>query len=156
MTTSVTAPVRKAITVPAAPARAFEIFTARIGEWWSPDHHIAPEPFETVVLEPHSGGRWYERSASGAECTWGYVIAWEPPTRLVLAWQLNADFAFDADLVTEVELRFIAVDGSSTRVELEHRDLDRYGDAAEKTRTALDSGGGWTLLLDRFAEHVRA
>ena len=156
MTQSVTAPVRNSVTVKAPRARAFDVFTRRIGSWWLAGHHIAPEPFVDVVIEPRVDGRWFERSASGAECDWGRVLVWEPPERLVLAWQLTADFTYDPSFQTEVEVRFVEVDASTTRVELEHRDLDRYGDAADRTRTALDSDGGWRALVASFAAFADA
>src|SRR5690242_1501137 len=101
------APVRKQLTVKAPPERAFEVFTAMMGKWWKPEHHTGEEPFQDIVVEPRPGGRWFERDAKGVETMWGKVLAWEPPSRLLLAWQLNADFRYDPDFLTEVELRFL-------------------------------------------------
>src|SRR5262249_25644183 len=102
------APVRRSVTVEASQQRAFEVFTRRIGEWWPRTHKIGPEPLKSAVLEPRAGGRWYEIGEGGAECEWGRVLSWEEPSRVVLAWQIGADWKFDPALVTEVEIRFIA------------------------------------------------
>ena len=155
MTSHITpAPVRKAIEVKATPERAFEVFTAHMGRWWIKSHSINSSPQQDVVIEPRTGGRWYERGSDGSECPWGHVIAWDPPRRIVLAWQLDAEWRFDSTLVTELEVRFIPREDGITRIELEHRNLDRFGAKAEETRTALDSDGGWTGLLKVYADAV--
>jgi uncharacterized protein YndB with AHSA1/START domain len=145
------APVRKTIRVAASPTRAFEIFTAGMGRWWRPEHHIAPTPFTEIIVEPRPGGRWYERDKDGAECEWGKVLAWDPPDRVIFAWQLNQDWKYDADFVTELEIRFVA-ERTGTRVELEHRNLERFGDKAETVRASLDSIEGWNGALAKYAE----
>jgi hypothetical protein len=145
------APVRKTIRVSASQKRAFDVFTAGMGRWWRPDHHIAATPFADIVVEPRTGGRWFERDREGAECEWGTVRAWEPPGRLLLAWQLNADWKFDPDFVTELEVRFIAEGDKSTRVELEHRNLEKYGEMADAIRVSLDSPDGWNGALAAYA-----
>lgn len=143
--------VSKSIHVAAAPERAFRVFTEQIGRWWPlVSHHIGKAPAEACVLEPFVGGRWYERGVDGSECDWGAVLAWDPPRRLVLAWQISAAWQYDRELLTEVEVRFIP-DGPGTRVELEHRHLDRFGASAGDMRGALDGPGGWTALLASFA-----
>jgi len=154
MTQSVTVPVRKTVTVPTSQARAFAIFTTEFDSWWYPSHHIGAEPYESVTIEPRVGGRWFERDANRNECDWGRVLEWEPPTRIVLAWQLTHEFKYDADFQTEVEIRFIAVDANTTRVELEHRGLDAFGDYADQMREGLGSGGGWGLLITRYEEYA--
>ena len=105
-------------------------------------------------MEPRVGGRWFERGEDGSECEWGRVLAWEPPARLVLAWQVDAQWRFDPDFITEVEVRFIP-EGDATRVELEHRNIERFGAQAEATRSALDSPDGWSGLLERFAASLQ-
>ncbi len=147
------APVRKSIRVKASPQHAFEVFTQQMGRWWLPDHHIAPRPFVDVVLEPNAGGRWFERDRAGAECEWGKVLAWEPPDRVLLAWQLNEEWKYDPDFVTELEIRFVA-DGDGTRVELEHRNMERFGAKAAQVRGSLDSPGGWTGVLTAYSAQV--
>jgi uncharacterized protein YndB with AHSA1/START domain len=146
-----TPPVRKTVTVQAAPATAFRVFTEGMSRWWNPGHTIGAEPFEALVIEPHEGGRWYERGASGATCEWGRVLTWDPPHRLLLAWELSADWRHDPDLATEVEVRFTATGPSTTRVELEHRNLDVLGAHAEAAHRRFDDPGGWQELLERFA-----
>jgi len=145
------APVRRAVTVKASPARAFEVFTSRIGTWWPKSHHIGKVEPETLVIEPRAGGRWFERAPDGTECDLGKVLTWEPPARLVLAWQLDPKFQYQPDLITEVELRFIPEGAGRTRVELEHRNLERFGDGAAAMRERIDAPRGWPLILDAFA-----
>jgi uncharacterized protein YndB with AHSA1/START domain len=146
------APVRKSVRVNAPPDRAFEVFTTGIGRWWPKSHHIGASELETHVIEPKAGGRWYERGVDGVECEIGRVLLWEPPARLVLGWQLTADWKYDRNLVTEVEVRFIPDGASATRVELEHRNLERFGDRADVLRTQIDSPEGWGGLLQLFAQ----
>jgi uncharacterized protein YndB with AHSA1/START domain len=147
-------PVRTEVRVAVAPERAFEAFTREFGAWWPREsHHLGEQPLQDAILEPGVGGRWYERTVDGAECDWGRVLVWEPPARLVLAWQIDADWRHDPELVTEVEVRFTA-DGDGTRVALEHRLLERFGERAADTRAALASEGGWTGLLRRYADQV--
>jgi hypothetical protein len=152
MTVQALEKVRKEITVEATQQTAFEVFTARMVEWWNPSHSIGGQGFVELVLEPHEGGRWFERDADGVECQWGKVLTWAPYDRVVLAWQIGADWAFDPDLVTEVEIRFVVAGPTTTRVELEHRNLERFGDAAVEVRSQLDAPEGWAGLLRRFAE----
>jgi uncharacterized protein YndB with AHSA1/START domain len=146
-------PVVKSMRVQATPARAFEVFTAAMGRWWLRDYSINPtrSPIAEVVIEPKAGGRWYERGEDGSECDWGRVLHWEPPKRLVLAWQINHRWQFDAALLTEVEVRFEAQGARATEVRLEHRLLDRYGQAAAEMRGIFDSAQGWSGLLERYA-----
>jgi len=119
-------------------------------------NHIDEVDMAEEIIEPREGGRWYERGVDGSECDWGYVIEWQAPERIVLAWQLNGEFEYDANLVTEVEVRFTAEAAEQTKVELEHRHLDRFGQTREKARTALDSDGGWGGLLRMFADAATA
>jgi len=155
MTTQTYAPVTSAVTVDLPPAAAFELFTTGIDKWWPRSHHIGATELSRAVLEPRSGGRWYEVGADGTECEWGHVLAWEPPRRLVLAWAINSDWQHDPDLVTEVELIFEPRDGG-TLVSLEHRNLERFGDRAADMRQAFESGGGWPGLLGAFADAAGA
>lgn len=147
-------PVSRMIRVNAKPERAFEVFTAGMGRWWPPTHSINPtkSPIAAVVIEPRIGGRWYERGDDGSECDWGRVLVWEPPTRLVLAWQIGAQWVFDPSLVTEVEIRFNANAAGGTEIRLEHRNLERFGDAAANVRATIDSDGGWGRLLESYAK----
>ena len=147
------APVRKSIAVKAKPDRAFEVFTAGMGRWWAKEHLIGTSPLRDVVLEPRAGGRWFELNEDGSTCEWGRVLAWDPPGRVLLAWQLNADWKYDPSFVTELEVRFTP-EGDGTRVDLEHRNLDRFGDKAEGVRAALDSHEGWNLEISAYAAEM--
>jgi hypothetical protein len=149
------APVRRTVTVQANRAKAFEIFTAGFGRWWRrTGAGIGRSAMKTAVLEPFAGGRWYEIGEDDVQTDWGRVLAWEPNGRLLLAWQIGADWRFDPDLVTEVEVRFIAEGPNTTRVELEHRNLERIGEAAARYRALIDSPDGWMDKLEKFAREI--
>ena len=144
--------VQKTVMVAAPQHVAFEVFTARLASWWPmPSHHIGQADCVDVVIEPRVGGRWFERGNDGSECDWGRVLAWEPPGRVVMAWQLSARWAFDPSLHTEVEVRFVAVDAGHTRVELEHRGLEAFGPDAAAMRDAFASPNGWNGMLELYA-----
>jgi uncharacterized protein YndB with AHSA1/START domain len=144
------APVRKSIRVAAPPERAFNVFS--VSSWWPKSHHIGAADLDTLVIQPKVGGRWYERGIDGAECECGKVLVWEPPARLVLAWQISPDWKYDPDLITEVEVRFVPDGASATRIELEHRNLERFGARAEVMRQSIDSPEGWTGILQLFKQ----
>ena len=148
------APVRKTIVVKATLAHAFDVFTRSFDAWWPRSHHIGKAALRRAVMEPRLGGRWYEIGEDGSECDWGRVLAWEPPTRLLLSWQIDGRFQFNPSIAAEVEVRFIAA-GDTTRVELEHRGFETFGrEDGERARQAVDSPGGWSGILEQFA--VRA
>jgi len=149
------APVRKSIVVNAAPERAFHIFTSGIGRWWPKTHKIGKADLDRPVIEPHGGGRWYELDVDGSECEIGKVAAWEPPSRLLLIWQLTPEFTFDPGLVTEVEVTFTA-DGAGTRVDLEHRYIERMGEKADAMRESVSGPGGWPALLQLYADETKS
>jgi uncharacterized protein YndB with AHSA1/START domain len=144
-------PIRRETVVPASQQRAFETFTARITDWWPSRHHIGSADIEQVIIEPRAGGRWYTRHVDGTETSTGVVVAWEPPERLVVTWQISADWKFDPSLVTTVEVRFEDEGPDRTRVRLEHRDLDRYGPDAERMHETFDGPGAWEGTLAAFA-----
>jgi uncharacterized protein YndB with AHSA1/START domain len=154
--------VRKTITVDADVQRAFEVFTQRHGSWWPRAYHIGTAEYETAFIEPFAGGRWFERGVDNSECDWGRVLVWEPPHRLVLSWQISADWQFDPELVTELDIRFEPVGTTQTRVSLEHRHFERYGARAAEMRAIFDSGGvpgapqGWAGILRQFAATAAA
>jgi hypothetical protein len=150
----VIAPVRKNILVKASPARAFAVFTAEMTSWWPPSHSILKSPLKEYIVEPQVGGRWYAVGEDGSTCQTGYVIAWSPPHSLILAWQINAAWQFDPELITEVEVRFIATGADHTRVELEHRLLERMGAKAAQARASVDSPGGWGLIIESFKKRA--
>ena len=149
------AAIRKTVEVGAPVERAFDVFTARMGDWWHKEHSIARDTKQgDVVIEPLAGGRWYEVGADGSEHQWGHVIVYERPRRLVLAWQLTREFKFDPDFQTTVEVNFEEGDGV-TIVNFEHRDLERMGAGAAEMLESMD--GGWGFLLDLYkAEAERA
>jgi len=146
-------PVRKELVVAATAERAFDVFTAGIDRWWPREHHIGSSPLKRAVIEPGVGGRWYSLGEDGTECLNGKVLVWDPPRRLVLAWQITSDWKYDPSFVTEVEVTFAAEGPKTTRVVLEHRDLHRYGLAEPSYRKAIDSPtGGWGFILQRYAD----
>jgi uncharacterized protein YndB with AHSA1/START domain len=144
------APVRKQLVVKASQSRAFAVFTSQMSRWWPATHSILKSPLKECIVEPRPGGRWYSVGEDGSSCQTGYVIAWQPPQALVLAWQINAEWRYDAELVTEVEVKFIAESDHSTRIELEHRYLERMGDKAAAARNSVDSPRGWGAILESF------
>jgi uncharacterized protein YndB with AHSA1/START domain len=144
--------VRKVVSVQAPQAVAWRVFTEKMGTWWPlASYKIGAAKAVDAVIEPHVGGRWYERGEDGSTCEWGRVLAWEPTARLVLTWDISADWQPDPTLNTEIELRFIAEGKNVTRVELEHRRLDRYGARRDEMRAIFDSSGDWGRLLEAFA-----
>jgi uncharacterized protein YndB with AHSA1/START domain len=144
-------PIRRHVTVPATPDRAFAVFTSDMTRWWPPEHHIGSAPIEKIIIEPHDGGRWYTRHTDGSETSTGHVVAWQPPHRLVITWQIGADWKYDPSLITTVELRFTEEAPGRTRVELEHRDLERFGPDAERMRATFEAPGAWDGTLAAFA-----
>jgi uncharacterized protein YndB with AHSA1/START domain len=147
------APVRKSIEVQADPARAFEIFTAHIDRWWPKSHGIGNGPVKRSLIEPYVGGRWYAEYEDGSEVSNGHVRIWEPASRLVVSWEINADWKPDTTVASEIEVRFIPTTPGTTRVELEHRNFESLGpQAGEKMRN--DVNGGWPGLLDLYAADI--
>jgi uncharacterized protein YndB with AHSA1/START domain len=146
--------VSKEIVVQASPERAFRVFTENFDSWWPRGHHIGKADMKAAIMEPRTNGRWYELGVDGSECDWGYVMAWEPPHRVLLAWQLNGEWQYDPSLVTEVEVTFTPVGAGSTRVELEHRNLERFGAHEEAVRSAIGSDQGWNGLLQLYGKTV--
>ena len=149
------APVRKSLLVQATPEKAFAVFTGGINRWWPKSHGIGASPIKESIIEPFVGGRWYTPCEDGTEAVVGHVRVWEPAKRLVISWEISADWKPDAraQFASEVEVRFIADGTGGTRVELEHRNFERMGAAAgEKMRSGVD--GGWPALLDLFAQEA--
>jgi uncharacterized protein YndB with AHSA1/START domain len=144
--------VRKVVNVQAPQAVAWRVFTEKMGTWWPLAYYkIGKANAVDAVIEPRVGGRWYERGDDGSTCDWGSVLAWEPPSRLVLSWDISADFQYYPTLKTEIEVRFIPNGDDRTRVELEHRHLDRYGARRDEMWTIFDSTGDWGKILESFA-----
>jgi uncharacterized protein YndB with AHSA1/START domain len=144
--------VRKTIVVEAAQGIAWRVFTEKMGSWWPLAYYkIGAAKAVDAVIEPRVGGRWFERGEDDSTCQWGSVLAWEPPSRVVLSWDISADWKYDPALNTELEVRFIADGSRRTRVELEHRRLDRYGARRDEMRRIYDTEGDWGRLLAAFA-----
>jgi len=141
--------IKKELTVEAPLDRAFRVFTANMGAWWPKSHHIGKAELKDCVIEPKVNGRWYEIDEDGSTCDWGKVLEWDPPRRLVLGWQLNQEFQYDPALVTEVEVTFTMLGAKRTRVDFEHRNLERFAEAAERLRNAM--GMGWGEILESYA-----
>ncbi|MCA1585162.1 MAG: SRPBCC family protein [Acidobacteria bacterium] len=149
--------VRKIVSVEASQAVAWRVFTEKMGTWWPLAHYkIGQANAVDAVIEPHVGGRWYERGDDGSTCDWGRVLSWEPPFRLVLSWDISADWQPDATVQTEIEVRFIPDGDTVTRVEFEHRHLDRYGARRDEMRRIFDVKGDWGRLLALFARAAGA
>jgi uncharacterized protein YndB with AHSA1/START domain len=151
-------PVRHEVTVPLTPEAAFSLFTADFSAWWPVEHHIGAADLEIAIIEPATGGRWYERGTDGSECDWGEVLAYEPPSRLVLSWQINGQWKYEPDPAhgSEVEVTFTAAGPGRTRVQLEHRHLGRPGSAGQAIHDAVRSPGGWPGIMQRFADRAAA
>jgi uncharacterized protein YndB with AHSA1/START domain len=159
MTTQATdTAVRTEIVVEAPIERAFSVFTEGIGSWWRPDHHILEGELAEMVFEPRVGGHVFDRGADGSECRWARVLAYEPPKRVVISWDINTQWQLETDheRTSEVEVRFVPEAVDRTRVTLEHRNLDRHGEGWEGMRDAVGSPEGWSEGLRGFAERLRA
>jgi uncharacterized protein YndB with AHSA1/START domain len=150
--------VRTSIVVEAPIARAFSVFTDGIGGWWPPEHHILQAELSDMVFEPRQGGNVYDRGVDGSECRWARVLTYEPPLRFVISWDINLQWELEKDpeKTSEIEVRFVAEGPDRTRVELEHRNLDRHGEGWEQMSAAVGSPDGWGVGLRRFADAVRA
>lgn len=148
----VSQPLRKQIEVDVPQERAFRVFTENVDAWWPRNHKIGPAALKTAVMEPQQGGRWYEIDEDGSQCEWGKVLVWDPPRRLVLAWQINGEWQFDPELITEIEVIFTPEGPRRTRVDLEHRYLERMGPLGEGMRKTFESECGWPGLLGLFKQ----
>jgi len=149
--------VGTSIVVEASPERAFAVFTEEIGSWWDPDHHLLDSALAEMIFEPRVGGHVYDRGVDGSECRWARVLAYEPPERFVISWDINLQWKIETDLekTSEVEVRFIPEGAGRTRVELEHRHLDRHGDGWEQMRDSVGAPDGWGGSMQRFADALR-
>ena len=146
--------VRREILVHAPRARAFETFIDMTAWWPLATHTLGKAPARASIIEPRVGGRWYGIDADGGEHDIGHVLAYEPPARLVVSWEGSHDFKPDPSLQTAVEVTFSEDSPTTTRVVLEHRGLEAYGEHTEEMRETFESGGGWGLLLDLYAAHA--
>lgn len=158
MTTAEEKSLRHEVVVEAPIERAFSVFTKDFGNFKPSQHNLLGVDIAETVFELRESGHVYDRGVDGSECRWARVLAYEPPNRVVISWDINPQWQVETDLAktSEVEVRFIAETPQRTRVELEHRNLDRHGDGWEAVRAGVDSEGGWPLYLHRYADLLAA
>jgi uncharacterized protein YndB with AHSA1/START domain len=146
--------VRREIAINATPERAFAVFTEQFDRIKPREHNMLGVPIVETVFEPRAGGAIYDRGEDGSECRWARVLAFEPPERIVFSWDISPQWQLETDpeRTSEVEVRFIAEGAASTRVVLEHRNLDRHGAGWESARDGVAADGGWPLYLQRYAD----
>jgi uncharacterized protein YndB with AHSA1/START domain len=150
---SVIAAVRKSVRVKASITHAFDVFTSGLTRWWPPDHGVGKKPIQKVLMEPRLGGRWLEISQDGTETTVATIILWEPPHRVVMVWQINAQWQPDRTMKSEVDVRFTADGPDATLVELMHHKFETMGaEAGASMRRDVD--GGWPGLIERFVKEA--
>jgi uncharacterized protein YndB with AHSA1/START domain len=151
------ASVRTSIVVEAPIERAFAVFTEDFGSFKPPEHNMLAVEIAETVFESRVGGHVYDRGVDGSECRWARVLAYEPPNRVLISWDISPQWQIETDLekTSEVEVRFIAEAPERTRVELEHRNLDRHGEGWEAERDGVGGDGGWPLYLRRFAARLK-
>src|ERR671914_920627 len=144
--------VRTSIVVDAPLKRAFSVFTEGFGSFKPREHNLLAVEITETVFEPREGGHLYDRGVDGSECNWARVLVYEPPDGVVISWDINPQWQIETDpeKTSEVEVRFIAEGPERTRVELEHRHLDRHGDGWQGVREGVSGEGGWPLYLKRF------
>jgi uncharacterized protein YndB with AHSA1/START domain len=148
--------IRTSIVVEAPLERAFSVFTEDFGSFKPPEHNLLAAEIAETVFEPRVGGYLYDRGVDGSECRWARVLAYEPPDRVLLSWNISPQWQLETDLekTSEFEVRFIPETPERTRVELEHRNLDRHGEGWEAERDGVAGDQGWPLYLQRFAERL--
>jgi uncharacterized protein YndB with AHSA1/START domain len=154
MTEVESAVVRRSVTVPVSQHAAFAVFTERIGDFKPPEHNLLSVPIAETVLEARPGGAIVDRGVDGSECRWARILVVEPPTRLVFSWDISPMWQIETDpaRTSEVEVLFVAEEPDKTRVEVEHRHLDRHGPGWEAIRDGVANEQGWPLYLERFAK----
>ena len=148
--------VRRHVVVEAPIDRAFAAFVGRFGDFKPKEHNLLGAEIVETRFEPRVGGHIYDRAADGSECRWARVLAYEPPDRVVFSWDISPRWQLEADErnASEVEVRFVAESPERTRVELEHRHLDRHGPGWESVRDGVEGDAGWPLYLARYADVV--
>ena len=147
------APVRKTIRVNAPIDHAFDVFSSGLARWWPFDHGVGKKPIQKVMMEPRLGGRWLEIAEDGTQTSVATITHWEPPHRLVMLWQINAQWKSDIAMKSEVDVRFAAAGPEATDVELVHHRFETMGaEAGASMRKDVD--GGWPGLLERFAQEA--
>jgi len=155
MTTHISpSPVRQSVVVEAPIDRAFKVFTEQFGSFKPSEHNMLSVPIAETVFEPRVGGHVYDRGVDGSECRWARVLAYEPPNRVLLSWDISPRWQIETDpeKTSEWEVRFTAETANRTRVDLEHRKLDRHGDGWQGVRDGVAGDQGWPLYLQRYAD----
>lgn len=159
MTSKLTeASVKVAVTVAASQDTAFRTFTEDMAAWWPEKHHIIEGTLDHMVFEARAGGDVYDVATDGSRCRWARVLAYDPPERVVISWDISLQWQLEINLerTSEIEVRFTRIDAKTTLVELEHRNLDRHGEGWEAMRDTIAQPEGWGDTLRQFAEHVAA
>ena len=153
MTQGEAAVVRSRIVVDAPVEKAFAVFTERFGDFKPPEHNMLGVEITETVFEPRVGGNICDRGVDGSECRWARVLAYEPPDRVVFSWDISPRWQIetDAEHTSEVEVRFVAETPHRTRLELEHRNIDRHGPGWEAVSQGVGDDAGWPLYLSRYA-----
>jgi uncharacterized protein YndB with AHSA1/START domain len=146
--------VTATIEVNAPQQRAFEVFTRDFGAFKPPEHNLLAVPIAETVVETHVGGHIIDRGTDGSECRWARVLAYEPHDRFVFSWDISPNWQVETDKgkTSEVEVTFTALAQDRTRVDIEHRHLDRHGDGWADVRDGVSAGEGWPLYLTRYAD----
>ena len=147
-------PIRKSIVVNTGVERAFALFIDQFDAIKPREHNLLSVPIAETVFEPRAGGRVYDVGVDGSRCEWSRVLAYEPPSRVVISWDIGPTWQLEADpaKTSEVEVRFIAESDDRTRVELEHRHLDRHGEGWQAVADGVDGDAGWPLYLSRYGD----
>jgi uncharacterized protein YndB with AHSA1/START domain len=150
--------IRHVIVVEAPIERAFSVFTKDFGSFKPPEHNMLGVDIAETIFELREGGHVFDRGVDGSECRWARVLAYEPPNRVVISWDISPQWQIETDpeKTSEVDVRFIAEAPDRTRVELEHRNIDRHGDGWESVREGVGGDDGWPLYLHRFADVLAA
>jgi uncharacterized protein YndB with AHSA1/START domain len=145
--------VLRQVTVAVPIEKAFSVFTERFGDFKPREHNLLDVPIAETVLEPRVGGTIYDRGTDGSECHWARVLVFEPPHRVVFSWDIGPTWEVETDPenTSEVEVRFVADGPDRTRVELEHRNLDRHGPGWQSVADGVGTDQGWPLYLARYA-----
>jgi uncharacterized protein YndB with AHSA1/START domain len=154
MTPAEVQPVRKSVVVKTGIERAFELFVDRFDAIKPREHNLLAVPIAETIFEPRVGGHIYDVGTDGSQCKWARVLAYEPPSRVVFSWDIGPTWQLEADpaKTSEVEVRFIAESDDRTRVELEHRHLERHGTAWRSVADGIEGDAGWPLYLRRYVE----
>ena len=148
--------VRREIVVDASPEVAFDAFTRRFGDFKPPEHNLMASPIARTEFEPRVGGHIVDVADDGSECRWARILVYEPPTRVVFSWDISPQWSIETDpaSTSEVEVRFVSEGDHQTRLEVEHRNLDRHGPGWESLADGIANDQGWPLYLERYRDLI--